>query len=467
MKQVQKILSDEKIRELMTAFSVLQKEDDPDLCLQMFRRCFAYWELTDDDLDRAMRMAVKYHRTRLPAMRKIMGIYLTEWAAPFSEGYDCRIYYNVPGTITYMYFLRGQLVQAGRKTYAGSPDFISMAVLYGIFGKKARIDTGSCRHCAVNLMRAALAKDTAFPPADVRFTFGFTCDEAPMQDALFESAETDTLRVQIASPMRGDDTPGYIEESLRDAFCTVKSRYGAVKPEREEDYRTGTVSEQEAECYRQCKSARFRLAVRVHQVLDEVRKSRRFLVTNNDIVLLESLLITSFQCGMQYLEKILTELLKEMRTIQPEAARKVQYCFCVYYTPVCNPAYGAVMEENGIALLDHTAFSNSALYTGCKDPYEDASREAMGMLIAGPARKEGEKIADLILRKDLDGFVSGMFAFDRWMGMQQHQLQSIIEEKTGRTVFFYDTDFWGQESFSRDRMETAVETLRYMLEVSR
>ena len=61
------------------------------------------------------------------------------------------------------------------------------------------------------------------------------------------------------------------------------------------------------------------------------------------------------------------------------------------------------------------------------------------------------------------GFVSGMFAFDRWMGMQQHQLRAIIEERTGKTVFLYDTDFWNQESFSRDRMETAVETLSYIL----
>ena len=74
-----------------------------------------------------------------------------------------------------------------------------------------------------------------------------------------------------------------------------------------------------------------------------------------------------------------------------------------------------------------------------------------------------QKIADLILRKKLDGFVSGMFAFDRWMGMQQHQLKTIIEDRTGKRVFLYDTDFWNQESFSRDRMETAVETLSYML----
>jgi hypothetical protein len=57
-----------------------------------------------------------------------------------------------------------------------------------------------------------------------------------------------------------------------------------------------------------------------------------------------------------------------------------------------------------------------------------------------------------------------MFYFDRWMGMQQHQLQSIIENKTGKTVFIYDTDFWNQESFPENRMETAVETLRYMLD---
>jgi hypothetical protein len=180
---------------------------------------------------------------------------------------------------------------------------------------------------------------------------------------------------------------------------------------------------------------------------------------------------------MKEIEEILTELLTEIRSTSGDDAGsagrseaseecQVNYRFCVYYTPICNPVYGDIMERNGIALLDHTAFSNSAIYTGRRDPCEDAALEAMGMLIAGSAAEEGEKISELIKRKKLDGFVSGMFYFDRWMGMQQHQLQSIIENKTGKTVFIYDTDFWNQESFPENRMETAVETLRYMLDSS-
>jgi hypothetical protein len=454
-------LKESEIRDFFEYYAIPQS----DRTLSAFRDCCAYWNLTGADLDRAMRMAGRYHRTALPSVRRILGIYLREWIAPFDRGFSRRVYYNVPGTITFMYLLRRYLEPEHRESrfenkedcsvYAGSPDFISMVVLYGLFGRKTRIETGNCRHCAVNLMRAALMEDPAYPPADLQISFGFTCDEATRQDAMTKAAGEDLLRIFVMNPVRSEKSPAYIEQVLRRALSEIQSKFGlpAMQPA------------EMTEIYRVYKSARFRLAVKVHQIIDHVSRCGKFRITNNDIVFLESLLITSFQCGMEYIEETLSALLKEIKEDTAADVRAVRNRFCVYYTPICNPDYGEVMEENGIALLDHTAFSNNALVTGIRDPCKDASLEAMGMLIAGQAVKEGEKIADLILRKKLDGFVSGMFAFDRWMGMQQHQLQSIIEEKTGKTVFIYDTDFWNQESFAKDRMENAVETLRYTMEV--
>lgn len=468
-------LSEDAVRGFFQFFDI----EDEACTRAAFAACCEYWNLTDEDLDRALERAARYHRTALPSMRRILGIYLREWMAPFDSTYQKHVYYNVPGTITFMYFLREILGTEESSAYVGSPDFISMVVLYGIFGRKTRIETGSCRHCAVNLMRAALAEDPAFSAADLQVSFGFTCDEAPRQDAILRSAGKDVLRLFVMNPVRSEKSPAYIEERLRELLLKAQEKFGISPLQKDEKFDVSPMQSNESfgissmqkdvradtqqEVYRVCKSARFRLAVKVHQIIDYVRSSGFFWVTNNDIVFLESLLITSFQCGMQELEETLTKLFEEIKKDTSEDVRKVRHRFCVYYTPICNPEYGEIMEENGIALLDHTAFSNSAMVTGSKDPCEDASLEAMGMLIAGPAREEGEKIAELIRRKKLDGFVSGMFAFDRWMGMQQYQLKTIIEERTGKTVFLYDTDFWNQESFARNRMETAVETLTYML----
>ncbi len=436
------------VRDFLAYFDIAEDENTT----EQFRAACDYWGITETDLHTAILRAQRYHRIALLSMRRVLGIYLREWMAPFDTGIVHRIYYNVPGTVTFMYFLKALAEQTDR-VYTGSPDFINMVVLYGLFGRKERIETGSCRHCAVNLMRAALAEDPSYPAADMQVSFGFTCDEAPKLDQMTEPARKDMLKAAVLNPVRSKRTPEYIRKRMQEVLDRAQKRFGIPVLQRKE----------QETIYRALKSRRFLLAVKVHQIIDHVRKCRKFCITNNDIVFLESLLITSFQCGMDYLLKVLTDLCEEIKKDASEDPRDVRHNMCVYYTPICNPDYGEIMEQNGIALLDHTAFSNSALVTGSSDPCEDAALEAMGMLIAGPAQEEGEKIAELIRRKKLDGFVSGMFAFDRWMGMQQHQLRTIIEERTGKTVFLYDTDFWNQESFSRDRMETAVETLSYIL----
>lgn len=420
--------------------------------LEMLSRACRYWGLDEPDLERCVERSERYHRTDLVAVRKILGVYILEWMSPFDRRWTRRIYYNVPGTITWMYWIKEL---AGSSVYAGSPDYISMVVLYGLFGRTERIDTGSCRHCAVNLMRSRLVTDPDYPAADIQISFGFTCDEAPKQDALIaETTGSDgPARYTVANPLRGSADHEYIRRSLVSAADGIRYMTG-----REQD------NDEERKIYSQLKGVRFRLAARIHSLIDIVRKSGEFRLTNNDIVFLESLLITSYSCGMARLEELLAELQTEVRsaTGEPVVSR-----FCIYFTPICNPDYGDVMQKNGIALLDHTAFSNSALYTGKKEPCDDAACEGVGMLISGSAEDEGNKIAELIIRKDLDGFISGMFSFDRWMGMQQHQLQSVIERKTGKTVFMYDTDFWNQEAYSAERMETAAETLRHMLEETR
>lgn len=407
-----------------------------------------YWGINDCGLAECIDNIERYHRADLKAIREILGVYILEWMSPFDSIWTQRIYFNVPGTVTWAYWIREM---TGGETYVGSPDFISMAVLYGLFGRHEKIDTGNCRHCPVNLMRSDLLQDQGFPDPDIQISFGFTCDEAPKQDeiAISELGSSRLRHYTISNPVRGMGSTDHVRRKIRNMTGELLQDVPLYD------------AEKASERYRKLKSSRFRLAVRIHQIIDYVGASSSFRITNNDIVFLESLLITTFSCGTDRLESLLKDLYAEMKEAE---GKPVRSRFCIYYTPICNPEYGAIMEQNGIALLDQTAFSSTALYTGKKDIYEDAAMEGTEMLIAGSADNEGRRIAAIIDRKDLDGFVSGMFAFDRWMGMQQHILRDIIEDSTDAEVFIYDTDFWNQESFNAEKLITAAETLACIME---
>ena len=142
-----------------------------------------------------------------------------------------------------------------------------------------------------------------------------------------------------------------------------------------------------------------------------------------------------------------------------KACRPMKYRYAVYYTPVCNPEYAKLMEDYGIGLLNHTAFASTAVAIRGKNALEDMAMECMGMLIGKDLMEEAEKICEIIEKKSLDGLVLGMFPFDRWMGALQNLLQKVVEERTGKHVLMYETDFWNQEVFTGDRMESVVETL--------
>ena len=407
-----------------------------------------FWRFGEKDLLQAIYNARKGHRTDLPSVRKLLGVYIREWMGVFDDRYRKRLYFNVPGTVTYMAYIRERLAGTA---YVGTPDMIQMTVLYGLFGREEKIEVGNCHHCAANMLRLSLGSRSDFPKPDVRLSFGFTCDEALLVDALLADHEPDAVHVRITNPNRFQDDTAYLTQRMREGLKRVQA--GLHLP--------SVTEEEESALYLDCKSFRFRMAFYIDQILRKIGESGKFLLTNNDLVFLETLLLTSFQTEPAELESMLQELLEDLERAEGEALR---YRFCIYYTPICNPVYGNVMQKYGIALLHQTAFMSTAIITGEADPVADAVLEGVGMSVSGSALREGKRIANLIRQRGLDGFVTGMFGFDRWMGPHQELLGKIIEEETGKPVFSYDADFWNQEPFSADRMESSVETFLALLE---
>ena len=391
----------------------------------------------------------KYFHMELSGVRSLLRLYVREWIGyeHLREEPCVKIYYNVPGTNTGMYWLRDSLREAGLQAEVCTPDLVVMVVLYGIIGLEEKLAVSNgCRHCGVNLMRGLLSEKQLVPRPDIRWSYGLLCNEAPKQDAMLEDEEPETMNILIQKPTKSGCQKEHLQRQLKYGFAQIRERY--------------PIGENEA-LYKKIKMKRFMLAMRREQILRSLNRTAEFVIGNEEVGLIETLLLASFRTDMEEIAELLAELLKEMQesVSAKKACRPMKYRYAVYYTPVCNPEYAKLMEDYGIGLLNHTAFASTAVAIRGRDALEDMAMECMGMLIGKDLMEEAEKICEIIEKKSLDGLVLGMFPFDRWMGALQNLLQKVVEERTGKHVLMYETDFWNQEVFTGDRMESVVETL--------
>jgi|GEM_PF-2522021 2-hydroxyglutaryl-CoA dehydratase, D-component. len=412
------------------------------------------WNISREELGAACRKIPKYYRIELRGIRRLLGLYVREWMhyEELREDKHLKIYFNVPGTVTGMIWLQQGMPEG---TYLGSPDIISMTVLYGIIGRKSRLDTGNCRHCGVNVMRYLQQEENLIPEPDVRWTNGLLCDEAPKIDYMLSILGRRTKQLLLMKSDKDEDQRDSFRIKVKNNFEEMKNSFGFCSNEKE---------------YRSIKIARFELALRIHQIVRLMNKDKKFYISNADISLIETLLLTVVGKGIQEMTEVVTEIYNEIHMISESknkcGLRDIHNSFAVYYTPLCNPVYSRIFEENGFGLLFNTAFKNKAVAakknteTGETDPYEDIAEECLTMLIGKGVVEEAEGISSAILENGLDGIVLGMFTFDRWMGAQEKILRQLVENNTGVRVFSYDTDFWNQESFEEEKLRTAVETLR-------
>lgn len=391
----------------------------------------------------------KYFHMELAGVRALLRLYVGEWI-----GYErlweepcIKIYYNVPGTNTGMYWLREALREAGLHAEVCTPDLVTMVVLYGIIGLEEKLAVSNgCRHCGVNLMRGFLSEQQAVPCPDIRWSYGLLCNEAPKQDAMVEDREPETMHILVHKPTKSGCQKEYLRQQIEHGVARIRERYGIAEDEG---------------LYKSVKMKRFMLAMRREQILRFLNRTAEFVIGNEEVGLIETLLLASFRTDVGEIAKLLEGLLGEMqdRASRGKACQPMKYRYAIYYTPVCNPEYGKIMEDYGIGLLNHTAFASTAVAVRGTDPLDDMAMECMGMLIGKDLMEEAGKICEIIQKNHLDGLVLGMFPFDRWMGALQNLIGKVVEERTGKHVLMYETDFWNQEVFTGDRMESVVETL--------
>lgn len=417
--------------------------------LPLLERSCIRWNISEEELTTAVKKYIPtYYRVELNGIRKLLGLYVEEWLRfeELKNEDSVKIYFNVPGSVSGMLWLKESIQ---KNVYLGTPDLICMVVLYGVLGIKQKLENNSCRHCAVNLMRYHLSKDHMIPKPNIRWSWGLLCDEAPKMDEMIRISEQASKNIIISKPAKVGEKEVYLKEQILEAFYDIKQDY---------------LLKLNSEVYRRIKKERFLLSAKIEQIMRIMNKKERFIISNADISLIETLLLAAFRCDQKDIIQILGELINEINIAETKEFYKklnrIEKKYAIYYTPVCNPEYSRIFEENEIALLFYTAFKSRAVYTGKKDCYEDIVLECTQMLIGETAQEEGIQISNLILEQHLDGLILGMFSFDRWLGAHQNLLKKIVEKRTEKNVFIYETDFWNQESFTQDRMKTSIETLK-------
>ncbi len=404
------------------------------------------WGISEKEIEAAYKFNIpNFYKIQYEGVRKLLGLYVQEWIHLESLWQkDCfKIYYNVPGSVSGMVWLKES---CKTDVYVGSPDLISMVVLYGIIGIKEKIENNSCRHCAVNMMRFKQSEQSLIPPPDIRWSNGLLCDEAPKLDAVLSEKDVKTRHIFILKAGKYDISSLYMEEQIKEVFEEIANNYPFLLEE---------------QTFKTVKKSRFLLALKIEQIIQLLNKKKKFLLGNAELTLLETMLLTNFDVGMDEMINVVSDLYKEIKNVKTiESIPEMKQRYSIYYTPVCNPEYSKIFEDNKIGLLVQVAFKSKGILYENESWQKEIAMECLGMTIGLPATVEAEEISNVIRQYQLDGLVLGMFSFDRWLGAHQNLLKSIVEEKTGKNVFVYETDFWNQESFTQDRMKTAVETLK-------
>ena len=65
----------------------------------------------------------------------------------------------------------------------------------------------------------------------------------------------------------------------------------------------------------------------------------------------------------------------------------------------------------------------------------------MQILVGGDCETEAEEVGKRLEEYRCRGYLTGMYAFDRWLGSGQGAVAELIEKKFGYPVFFLDMDF--------------------------
>lgn len=377
----------------------------------------------------------EHYDLTLEGMRRIIELYLAEFIGLFRDTDKVQIYATHPAPL-YAMMLAGNAGKANVRIK--TPEFVAMLVLRSFFGWKGAIKgvwSPASPQCGMNQMRLFLIESGCIARPAVLWNWSLLCDENCITGEILKQRYPKLQKINIAR------SEGRHTEAERfQALCNqVEKALLKIRQELNID-----ISEN---VEKQAWSLWMSLVLTMNSITQLNNKLQGQLLGGNDLTLVHSILLTAFSDWMPVMEALkllhieLKDKKKRIEHSHNEYVRKK--CLYCYYVPLTTPEVNGLFVRYGINLIGNTAFlSRRVEKYSQKSLSEKIALMCMQILIGNDCVTEAEEVCKQLEEYRCRGYLTGMYAYDRWLGGQQSAIAELVEKKSGYPVFFLDMDFW-------------------------
>ena len=384
----------------------------------------------------------RWYDMELPGLRRLLSCLLREFRELFRDDGRYRVYSTVPAPNAAL-----MAFNSSGELRCFTPELCIMTVLGGVFGQHAPASCGcggQVSRCAMLENRKRYIYEATLPKPELLWSFGLLCDEAAKTDELL-AAEHGIKRLCAFCPRGEEGFSGY-ERVLREDIESLR-RLSGMKAE--PDIKA---------CDRWLE-----LSMLINAITCDNNSPQGSLLKPGTMSLIHSAGLMLFGCAEELI-LALREIKRDMKGLERRRSPHRLYC---YYIPPVLPDYAGAFMDCGIELIGDAAFISCPPVRGLgRDIAGRCAAAWSGSVLSRSTARLAEETASHMVKYGCEGYLTGMFAFDRWLGNGQALAAGKIEELSGRPVYFNSTDFWGN-GYSRDRTETYAETLRSLLDRER
>lgn len=398
-------------------------------------RALEHFGISAECVIKAAEELPEHYHLDLEGIRRIIELYIAEFIDLFKNT-DSALICTTHPTPLYVMLLVGNAGRSGVRIK--TPGFVAMLVLRSFFlwkeGIKGVRGSGS-PVCGMNQMRLFLIKNECIERPAVLWNWGLLCDENCITGRILKQHYPEIEKIDIKG-LRGSNS----DKELFQHLCSQIEK-AFIKLRRVLDLDISENAEKQA--WNQWMS----LVLTIESITRLNNKLQGQLLGGNDLALVHSVLITAFSDWtplLEALELLYVELKNRRSRIEhshKEYANKA--CLYCYYVPLTTPQVSSLFARHGISLIGNTAFLfRKAGELSPKSLNERIALMCMQILIGGDCETEAEAVCKQLGKYRCRGYLTGMYAYDRWLGSGQRAVAELIEKKFGYPVFFLDMDFW-------------------------
>jgi hypothetical protein len=393
----------------------------------------------------------------LEGVRRIIELYIAEFIGLFKDT-DSALIYTTHPTPLYVMLLVDNAGKSGVRIK--TPGFVAILVLRSFFiweGNIKGVSDSGFPICGVNQMRLFLIKNKCIDRPAVLWNWGLMCDENCITGRILQQHYSEIESIDIKR-LRGSNS----KEELFQHLCSqVEKALLEIRRILDLD-----ISE---DVERQSSNQWMSLVLIIESITQLNNKHQGRLLGGNGLALVHSIMLTAFSDWtllMEALELLYVELKNKRNRVEHFEHSNKGYanraCLYCYYVPLTTPQVSSLFARHGINLIGNTAFLfRKAEEFSPKSLNERIAVMCMQILIGGDCDTEAEAVGEQLEKYRCHGYLTGMYAYDRWLGDGQGAIAELIEKKYGYPVYFLEMDFW--HSNDLERLETKIKEIAKLI----